>query len=354
MSQVTPKCPYFARCGGCQHQDKSYEQQIKQKQEFLRVLYGQEVPIQAQDEPYNYRNRMDFVTTPQGVGLRGESWKDVVDVKECVIANQAINQALSTVREWVEQHGIPLYDLQKHTGFLRQVMIRAQTQTQVTLVTADKRFKEEVALLAQQLQATSVVWCINNTQSNDSLGEQHRVYGEETITLQLLDKEFVIDPYTFFQTSPCMAQQAITAMKEHVPQGVVVHDLYCGVGVLGQTVAQRVVGVDNNPANIARAKQNAALNDVQATYHCADAAAWLQSQQPTIVIVDPPRAGLGVGAQTLLAAKPQTILYLSCNPKTQQRDLAYLTRDYKVTRLQAFDFFAHTNHVEVLAVLTRK
>lgn len=357
MTRVTPKCPYFSQCGGCQHQDVAYKQQLATKKQLLKELFSEQpVTMRGQEEPYFYRNRMDFVCTPQGIGLRGDSWEDVVDVKTCVISHPRINAALKTIRSWTEQHSIPCYDLQTHEGFLRYAVIRADDNAlQVALTTNGARYEKEIALLADQLAADSVVWTLETTQSNQSVGDTiHRVFGSPTIALQLAGKEFLVDPYTFFQTSPRMAEQVIARMQEYVPQGALVHDLYCGVGVLGQCVSTNVVGVESVAASVEQARTNAAHNDVDAQYFCADAGAWLLGKNPQVVIVDPPRAGLGVGAQQLLAAKPERILYLSCNPKTQRRDVVSLQQAYKIVHVEGFDFFAHTDHVECLVVLKRR
>ena len=350
---VIPKCPYFGSCGGCQHQDVAYDEQLSRKQALLKELYHQEVPVRAHPTSYEYRNRMDFVCTPKGIGLRGDDYNDVIDINHCAIANKAINQSLQKVREWVDEHSIPLYDLKSHEGFLRYVVIRGDEQeVQVTLTTKDYSHEQEITQLADQLAVTSLVWTIEESQSNQSIGsETHKVFGKDSIKLSLADKQFLIDPHTFFQTSPYMAEQAIQAIREHVPKNTPVYDLYCGVGVLGQCVAQEVVGVDSVAESIQQARKNAKHNEVEATYHCADAAAWLLGHQPEVVLVDPPRAGLGVGAQGLLAAKPKKIIYLSCNPKSQKRDVVRLEQAYEVTHLEAFDFFAHTPHVECLVVL---
>lgn len=353
---VTPKCPYFGLCGGCQHQDVVYEEQLRRKQEFLKELYRQEVPVRSQPTSYEYRNRMDFVCTPKGIGLRGDNYNDVVDIQHCAIANPAINHALQIVREWVEENEIPLYDLKLHEGFLRYVVIRGdEHEVQVTLTTKNSFYEQEIAQLAEQLAVTSLVWTIEESKSNQSVGsETHKVFGKESIKLSLAGKQFLIDSHTFFQTSPYMAQQAVEEIRRHVPGNVPVYDLYCGVGVLGQCVADEVVGVESVTESVEQARKNAKHNEVTATYHCADAAAWLLGHKPEVVLVDPPRAGLGVGAQGLLAAKPKKIIYLSCNPKSQKRDLVRLERAYDVVHLEAFDFFAHTAHVECLAVLKRK
>lgn len=355
--EVQPRCPYFSACGGCEHQDVAYEDQLADKQELLEGLFGRPVPVRGQDEPFGYRNRMDFVCTPQGIGLRAAGrWDEVVDVGRCAISNQAVNDALATIRRWVSDTEIPLYDLERHEGFLRYVVLRGDADAlQVALTTNGVAYEQEVADLVDRLDAQSVVWTLETSKSNQSLGDEtHRVFGEQTITLRLADKRFLVDPHTFFQTSLAMAARAVERMREFVPDGALVHDLYCGVGVLGQCVADRVVGVEQVSASVERARENASLNGVEAEYFCADAAAWLIGHDPELVIVDPPRAGLRTGAQQLLAAAPELILYLSCNPKTQKRDLVRLERAYDVVHLEGFDFFAHTDHVECLAVLKRR
>ncbi len=351
-----PRCPYFSNCGGCQHQNVAYKQQLRNKQQLLKELYNQDVPITSHPTSYAYRNRMDFVCTSQGIGLRGASHEDIVDIQTCAIAQEPINQALQTIREWVRTNNIPCLDVETKEGFLRYASIRTgNNQLQVTLTTASEAHEQAIDELAKQLNATSLVWTVEEASISQTIGSRtNKVYGEETITLTLADKEFLIDAHTFFQTSPYMAEQAIKHIKQYVNPDERVHDLYCGVGVLGQCVSNHVVGVEQVAQSVKQARKNAQINGVQATYYCADAAAWLMGQQPTTVLVDPPRAGLGVGAQTLLAAKPQTIVYLSCNPKSQKRDLVHLQQAYELVDVQGFDFFAHTDHVECLAVLKRR
>lgn len=352
---MKPRCKYFGVCGGCQHQDVAYQEQLQQKKEVLKTLFGQEVDILAHPQPYNYRNRMDFFVSPDKLGLKKQhEYDQVVDIDRCEIQHEALNNVLLQIRSWVDKHNIQGARPGMFEGFLRYVMLRGDEQSQqVTLTTTNDSNEELVDELAQTLDVDSLVWTIEHKSTERSVGTQtHKVYGQTHITQTLAGKTFRIDSHTFFQTSPYMASQAIEHMKQHITSSQV-HDLYCGVGILGQCIADTVVGVDNNQENIQQAKRNAEINGVNATYHCADAAAWLIGQNVQTVIVDPPRTGLKTGVHTLMAAKPQTIVYLSCNPKTQAQDLAVLKSQYEVQYIQGFDFFPHTDHIENLVVLQR-
>ena len=317
------------------------------------MLFGREVDIIGQDEPYNYRNRMDFVITKNKLGLKA-NFHTVVDIDCCEILINPLNVLLKKIRSWVQKHDLEGCSPGTFDGYLRFVMLRGDNnQQQVTLTTTSDENRELIKELYESLQVTSLVWTIEQEQSEESVGSVHEVFGQEHILLSLAGKSFRISSHTFFQTSPHMASQAINTIKKFVDT-TEVFDLYCGVGVMGQCVSEQVIGVDNNSDNILQARKNAQLNGVQAEYVCADASQALRDSSPELVIVDPPRTGLQSAVHTLMAAAPRRIIYLSCNPKTQARDLLALQSVYEVTYLQAFDFFAHTDHIECLAVLDKK
>lgn len=333
--------------------DVDYTKQIQQKQEYLRTLFHQEVPVLKQTNPYSFRNRMDFVITADKLGLK-QSYKEVVDISRCEVLKEPLNKILTTIREWFSTEELTGCTPGSFDGFLRFVMLRGDDQEQqVTLTTTTHEHQEAILRLADNLAVKSFVWLVEEESTERSVGSKEvLVVGEREITLRLANKQFLISSHTFFQTSPEMAEKAIEYMKRYVHGRVL--DLYCGVGVLGQALSSEVVGVDSNKENVLQARRNAEINSVQAEYFVEDAARFLRKEAFDTIIVDPPRTGLQTGVHSLLASNAETIVYLSCNPKTQARDLVFLKQVYEVIDLQAFDFFAHTEHVECLAVLRKK
>ncbi len=323
---------------------------LSEKKRLLASLYRDTVPLRESPIQHGYRNKVDIITSTQGIGLKQPgSWDVVVDTTHIPLANNVINAALPLIREWAKT--VPLYDLQAKTGFLQLISIRGENdQLQVTLTTRSNEYAEYIQRLYELLRPTSLYWTTTE-QTGGSIGEhiQH-IYGQKHIRLRVADKYFFIDPYSFFQANTQAAALAINAMRPFVHGRVV--DMYCGVGTIGLSLSDDVFGVDIVKQAIELAKKNA--QGTSARFVCADAQRFLINFSPDTVIVDPPRTGLQQSVFALVRAAPKTIIYLSCNPQTQVRDLALLSSRYTRVHTEAFDFFPGTHHVEVLVVLRRK
>lgn len=329
----------------------SYKEELKSKESFLHELFGQEVQVLSAGSKH-YRNKIEFATTPNALGLK-RTWDDVVDLTEVPILDQALNEVWKQVRAFIKEHRVPCYDPVTQTGWLRYVTLRSGVGVQVILTTTTDEHKELAEAFAHALDVRSVWWMTNATREG-AIGKRVAVFGEELLEMRVCDKRFLTRPDSFFQAHIAACELALEQMRPYVSETDTVLDLYCGVGVLGQCLAHTsLVGVETNNKAIALATQNAALNNVQAEYFAADAAR-IPKKSFDVVIVDPPRAGLGTAVHTVLALKPKRIVYLSCNPKTQRRDIAALKAAYTVSHLVGIDFFPRTAHVECLAVLDRR
>ncbi len=336
--------PYYGFLG-CPN--PSYEQEIQDKELFLSDLFGQEVSVLSQD-PEGYRNKIEFSCSPSALGLKS-SWDTVVDIEHCPLIGKELNAVWKNIRLFVKEHNVSCFDPTSKTGWLCYVTLRIGVGVQVVLTTTSTDNESLVERLVEQLGVASLYWMINPDKEG-ALGTTHKIYGEALLVMSLSGKEFFVRPESFFQANTQAATAAIALMKPHVSGRVL--DLYCGVGALGQCLPHdSLVGVEENSIAVELANKNASHNGLIAEYHAAPAATFAAQKSFDTVIVDPPRTGLGSAVHILLSIKPKKIVYLSCNPKTQRRDLAALRRSYDVSSITGIDFFPRTPHVECLVTL---
>ena len=267
------------------------------------------------------------------------------------------------------------YDLNTGSGFLRHVLVRkgfTSGEIMVVFVTAKGDFKSKTSfvneLLRRHSKITTIVWNINPTTTPLMLGNQSEIlYGKGYITDTLCGLSFRISPRSFYQINPTQTEKLYSLAKEYakLTGNEKVIDAYCGTGTIGLTMADKakeIIGVEVNSDAIKDAKENAKLNGIKnAKFYNADAGDFMyelaeRGEKADVVITDPPRAGCSIKfLKSLLKLSPKRIVYISCNPETQARDLITLTKNgYKVTKIQPVDLFPHTNHVETLVCLTRK
>ncbi len=373
------QCPNPERCGSCGWSHIPYEKQLRQKLSDINGSFALKKLKYEVDEIlpspvlHHYRNRMDFVIDWQGnVGLREKGkWWSVIDNHPCFIADQKIEDLFFVTRSWAKSCGLSFYDRKATTGFLRYAVIRSTTlgETMIIIVTSapkdadeEAAAKKAIANLAETSKATTVVWSINHTISDVSFGDELRIIsGPGTIEEVVAGYHYRISPNAFFQTNPQGAALLLDTVREFAGdlEGKTLLDLYCGTGFFAvalAAMAKKTAGVELVPEAIVDARVNAGLNNATVEFHDAKTEDFdWQSIGADVVILDPPRGGMVDKAlKDIIAAKPETIVYVSCNYKNFAREMVMLQEHYAVAAMRAIDMFPHTPHVELVTKLVRK
>ncbi|MGL5206603.1 MAG: 23S rRNA (uracil(1939)-C(5))-methyltransferase RlmD [Acidaminococcaceae bacterium] len=381
-----PVCPIYEECGGCQLQHLSYDAQLKIKTQQVKdaltrighLKHTDVLPTLRAAEPTFYRNKMQFpVSTTEGqleIGCFAAATHRVVNVDNCFIQKEKNNKIIAVVREWMHKYHISAYNEDKGTGIVRHVMGRVGVHTgdvMVVLVTATydiPHVKELAQMLRQNIPGLkSFVQNINKRHTNVIMGLKDRViYGKSTIRDTLGTLKFNISPQSFFQVNSEQAEKLYNKAVEFaaLTGKEIVFDVYCGTGTISLFLAKHakaVYGIEIVPPAITDARRNAEDNHCDnATFILGDAARKLpelleQGIKPDIVLLDPPRAGCEERVlSSIVNVKPKRIVYVSCNPSTLARDLAYLSKHgYDVPTVQPVDMFPMTAHVECVALLQR-
>lgn len=384
--RLTPPCSVYEQCGGCQLQHLSYAGQLAMKQQqvkdaLMRIghLDVEVLPVIGCNDPWNYRNKMQFPAAMDGEGLLqlgcyATASHSVVDTDSCMIQKAANNEVLLTVRKWMQCFGITAYDEKTGKGLVRHVMSRVGVhsgEVMAVLITSAYDIphkKELVEWLKKYVPGlVSVVQNINKKKTNIIMGDKTRViYGQSTIKDSLGALNFNISAQSFFQVNSEQAEKLYnTALEYAVLNGTeTVVDVYCGTGTISLYLARharQVYGIEIVAPAIADAKKNAELNNCQnAEFILGDAAVELPKLlatgiQPDVVLVDPPRAGCEEKVLAAIAeVGPERVVYVSCNPASLARDLAYMEEHgYKTTIVQPVDMFSMTSHVENVALLSK-
>lgn len=389
MSKSNPKnkiksgfCPYAKKCGGCQLTNMTYEQQLSFKTAKVIRLLGKMHKVEdiiGMENPYHYRNKVQaaFCTTRGGKIISGvyqAGSHRVVAVEKCMTEDEKADEIIATVRRLLPSFKLTAYNEDTKKGFLRHVLVKrgfSSGEIMVVLVSSNNIFPRKndflKALLKAHPEITTVVWNINSASTSLVLGKRQSVlYGPGKITEELMGKRFVISPESFYQINPVQTRvlysTAIDFLALTGKERVI--DAYCGTGTIGITLSEHageVIGVELNASAVRDAAQNARINDVKnIKFYCADAGDFMDdmvrsAQGADAVIMDPPRAGSTVKfLKSLVRLSPKKIVYISCNPETQARDLRHLINGgYKVRKIQPVDMFPHTSHVETVAMLTK-
>lgn len=398
------QCPHFGTCGGCRWQNLQYEEQLAAKQQQVRdnlerlghVDCSGMQPICGSKEIFYYRNKLEFTFStkawhelppapdapaePGALGFHIPTLFDkVLEIEHCALQADMSNQIRNAVRAYAVEHAIPYYDIRNHTGCLRNLIIRNTSTGEWMVVVVIAEYYPGWEGLMEYLrdtfpQITSLQYIFND-KMNDSYSDLASVtYAGKDHVEELMEGydggqalHFTIRPQTFYQTNSHQAQRlySYVAQFAELNPNDVVYDLYTGTGTIAlflSHLCRRVVGIEYVEDSIVAARENAALNGIGNTeFHAGDMAQVLtpdfvaQHGQPDVVITDPPRAGMHekVVAQ-LLEMQPRKIVYVSCNPATQARDLELLSAKYRVARIQPVDMFPHTQHVENIAELILK
>ncbi len=399
--RLEPFCEHFGVCGGCRWQPLPYDLQLQAKQQqvwdqLVRIGHLDIPPISpiiGSDKTVFYRNKLEYsfsskrwilrhedpeAIPPQdrvGLGFHvGKFFDKVLDIKQCWLQKEPSNAIRLFIKEYAVNQGLEFYDIRENHGFLRNMFIRTTEAGAVMLILCFAREDREArtslldAIAGRFPEITSLYYVIN-TKLNDSISDQECILykGEDAIYETMEGLTFKIGPKSFYQTNSPQAYKLYSVAREFagLTGSEVVYDLYTGTGTIAQFVsakASKVIGIEYVPEAIEDAKVNAARNGItNCTFFAGDmkdilTAGFIAGHgRPDVVILDPPRAGIHPDvAEVILQAAPSKIVYVSCNPASQARDLAILSQAYDITAVQPVDMFPHTMHVENVCALRRR
>lgn len=394
-------CEHYGTCGGCKWQILPYNEQIRYKQKQVvdnltrlgHIELSEITPILGSEKTYFYRNKLEYTFSNRkwltmedmqkehrpeelnGVGFHIPGMFDkVLDINKCWLQDDISNQIRNEIRSYAQANHLTFFDLRNQEGFLRTLMIRT-TSTGELMVVVVFFHEDEAARVAllQHLadrfpQITALLYVINS-KCNDTITDQeiHCFKGEEAIYEEMEGLRFKIGPKSFYQTNSEQAYELYKVARNfaELTGNELVYDLYTGTGTIANFVsrkARQVIGIEYVPEAIEDAKVNSAINGIDNTlFFAGDMKDILTDRfieeygRPDVIITDPPRAGMHEDVvNVILNAEPRRIVYVSCNPATQARDLQLLDVKYKVTAVQPVDMFPHTHHVENVVRLELK
>ena len=379
---ATRICPVSRKCGGCQLMNMTYEEQLAFKQAKVIKLLGsfhRVNKIIGMNNPFHYRNKVQaaFGRTRNGEIISGvyqSSTHNIVKTDSCLIEDDKADEIILTIRKLVKSFKLTVFDERNQRGFLRHVLVKHGFSTgeiMVVLVTGTSNFPSKNNFISELLrlhpEITTIIQNVNNKYTSMVLGDKETVlYGKGYIEDILCGCTFRISPKSFYQINPIQTEilynKAIDFAELSGSERVI--DAYCGIGTIGIVASKKageVIGCEVNPDAIRDAKVNAKINDIKnIQFICADAGEFMlslkeQGERCDVLFMDPPRAGSDKKfLSSAVALMPEKIVYISCNPETQQRDLNYLVRNgYKVKKIQPVDMFPYTNHVECVVRLSR-
>lgn len=400
-NRIEPECEHFGVCGGCKWQQLPYENQIKHKNQqvidqFQRIghIEIEDIrPILGSDPIYFYRNKLEYtfsakrwltkeeISSDEDLGERRalgfhipKLFDKIVDVTKCHLQGSYSNEIRNEVRDFCFKNDYSFFDIREQHGLMRNLIVRNTGDGQLmVIVSFFENQAEKIQALMEHLketfpQITSLMYVINEKR-NDTILDQDIILfaGVDHMLESMEDLKFKVGPKSFYQTNAKQAYELykITRNFANLTGNELVYDLYTGTGTIALFVAKqakKVVGVEYVEAAIEDAKKNAEFNNIDnADFYAGDMKDVLndefilQNGQPDVIIVDPPRAGMHQDVvNTILRANPKRIVYVSCNPATQARDIALLNEAYQTKIIQPLDMFPHTHHVENVALLERR
>ena len=405
-----PFCKHFGVCGGCKWQCLKYEEQLRYKQKQVtdnltrigKVELPEISPILGSEQTREYRNKLEFTFSNKRWLTQEEVEQDVkydqmnavgfhipgafdkvLAIDECHLMDDICNRICNGVRDYAYEHDYTFFDLRSQEGMLRNMMIRLaedEAERNIKELMVVMQFKivnpDEELLMKQLLQymadtwpeITSLMYVINN-KCNDTIGDLpvYTFKGQDHIIEEMEGLKFKVGPKSFYQTNSRQAYNLYKVAREFagLTGDELVYDLYTGTGTIANFVsrqARQVIGIEYVPEAIEDAKVNSAINGIDNTLFFAGDMKDILNQEfineygrPDVIITDPPRAGMHNDViDTILFAEPKRIVYVSCNPATQARDLSLLDVKYRVMRVQPVDMFPHTHHVENVVLLELK
>ena len=386
-ARVEQPCIYYYKCGGCQLQHMSYQAQLNMKKEQVVNLFHRKAKFTntvikdtvGMEDPWRYRNKSQI---PVGLskdqqpimGFYRQRSHDIIDMESCLIQDQQHQQVMNDLKQLISELNISVYNEKTKKGLLRHLVVRTghyTNQLMIILVTNGKAFKQAEslvdALVRKYPNVTSIKQNINDAHSNVIMGPQSiTLYGEEEIEDQLSEVTFNISDQSFYQINSHQTEKLYQQALDYaqLTGDEIVLDTYCGIGTIAIYMAENarhVYGVEVVPSAINDANQNATKNQLEnTTFVCGKAEEVIlkwkaEGIRPDVVMVDPPRKGCDeTFLETILELNPKRIVYISCNPSTQQRDAHILNHQYDLKEITPVDMFPQTTHIETVALFERK
>ena len=400
--RATPFCQHFGVCGGCQWQMLPYQKQLEYKHQQVKdnltrigkVQLPDFLPIVGAEEDKFYRNKLEYTYStkeylPNGsfdkndrdrtfnsvLGFHAKGFFDkIVNIQKCWLQPEPNNELRNALRDFAYQKGYSFYDFREHKGLLRNLQFRICTTGEIMVNVVfgedDEKSRNEIlSFLDNRFPEITTLLYTVNLKMNDSLFDQEPMTykGKGYVEEMLEDFRFKIGPKSFFQTNTKQGERLyqITRDFAELDGSQVLYDLYCGTGSIGifcSRGAKKIIGVEAIDAAVQDAKENAFLNNVDhAQFFTGDVIDVCNDEffqtngKPDVIITDPPRAGMHQKlVEKILEMEAPTVVYVSCNPATQARDLSLLDQKYVVTKVQPVDMFPHTHHIENVVQLKRR
>ncbi len=406
--RTEPKCEYFGLCGGCKWQNMLYEDQLfykqKQVEDNLQRIgkfdFPDILPIKGAKDIYFYRNKLEFTFSDKkwltdyskeidfndrnmnGLGFHLPKMFDrIIDIDNCYLQRSPSNEIRLAIREYAIENELEFYDARKFTGLLRNLIIRTSTTGDLMVIVVFRTDEKEIIndllnFVSEKFSEITSLMYIINEKSNDSVSdlEAKLFKGNDFIIEEMIRDEesgtklkFKIGPNSFYQTNSEQAYNLYKIAKEMADLSgeETVYDLYTGTGTIANFIAdsaKKVIGIEYIPTAIEDAFENSKLNKIKNTdFFAGDMLKILnedfvaENGQPEVIITDPPRAGMHDKViKQILNIAPEKIVYISCNPATQARDLSLMIEKYNIEKVQPVDMFPHTHHVENVVLLKRK
>lgn len=398
--RLTPVCKHFGFCGGCKWQNMSYEAQLKFKQKYVydaftrigKLDFPEMTPILGNKVDYFYRNKLEFsfsnkkwltpdemaskeiITEKNALGFHIPGMFDkILDIQHCHLQPEPSNEIRNSIREYALNNKLSFFDIRNQNGFLRNIMIRNTSKGDVMLIVSvfewlEKELFALLDFLKNKFPKIVSLQYVHNPKGNDTFqGLEIKTYhGADHIVEEMEGLKFKISPKSFYQTNSEQAYELYKIARNYagLTGNEIVYDLYTGTGTIANFVAKqakKVIGVEYVEDAIKDAKENSKNNNISNTdFFAGDMKDVLNENfisthgQPDVIITDPPRAGMDVKVvEAILKAAPKKVVYVSCNPATQARDLALMQHAYKITKNQAVDMFPQTAHVENVTLLEK-
>ena len=402
-----PVCPHYGECGGCKWQILPYEQQLRYKQQQVvdnltrigKIALPEITPILGSKQIYAYRNKLEFsaadrkwlswdaihaaggldkIDNSYGLGFHIPNCFDkVLDIEDCHLMPDINNRIRNSVRTFARKHGLTFYNEHTHQGLLRTLILRSNHKGELMLIVSfgEKIESQKSAVeslltyLHNEFPEIISLLYVENLKMNDTIADQkiNVFFGQDHIIEEMEGLQFKVGPKSFYQTNTEQAYELYKVAREFaaLTGNELVYDLYTGTGTIANFVARQakqVIGIEYVPEALEDAKVNSAINGIANTLFFAgdmkdilNDAFIREHGRPDVIITDPPRAGMHEDViATILRAEPKRIVYVSCNPATQARDLAMLDNQYAVAKVQPVDMFPHTQHVENVVLLKKR
>ena len=398
--RIKPRCRHFGVCGGCRWQHLPYHLQLHYKEKQVKdnltrigkADIGEINPIIGSPEIFLYRNKLEYTFSEKRWLTREEIISDndfikedalgfhipglfdkVLDIRECYLQPEPSNAIRDAVRRFAHKKSFPFYNPRQQSGFLRNLIIRNTSDGNVMVIVVffldeKKRIYDLMDFLDSEFPAISSLMYIINTKRNDSLADQEPVLykGEDHLLEEMEGLKFRIGPKSFYQTNTKQSLRLYNAAKDFagLTGNEVVYDLYTGTGTIANFIAESartVIGIEYIEEAIRDAVMNSDINNIKNTrFFAGDIKSVLNEQfiashgRPDVIITDPPRAGMQKEVvRSIISAGPEKIVYISCNPATQARDIEIMSEYYRITKIQPVDMFPQTHHVENVVLMQK-